>query len=169
MKLHSDITINGKLHQKGSEISWLKIYPFFLLHMGIFGLSGFYMAYFVSDIELPFLFMHGGIAIAVYLTFYLTIFGREEVKWMFINAVLGLFGILAEIRWLLASFDRSLSDYPVSLHVIPFLYYVLYQFLLRQALLDITGAREDEIRKRNMEKGYIVISTTVYVLIYLLA
>jgi hypothetical protein len=32
--------------------------------------------------------MHGGIAIVVYLVFYLVIFGLDEVKWMLINAVL---------------------------------------------------------------------------------
>ena len=37
MKLRGDITINGKLHPKGSEVSWYTIYPFFLLHMAMFG------------------------------------------------------------------------------------------------------------------------------------
>lgn len=45
MKLSSEITINGSVYAKGDEISWLKIYPFFLFHMLMFGVSGFAMAY----------------------------------------------------------------------------------------------------------------------------
>lgn len=32
MKLRSDIRINRRLYRKGTEISWLRVYPFFLLH-----------------------------------------------------------------------------------------------------------------------------------------
>src|SRR3546814_6446770 len=60
------------------------IYPFFLFHMLMFGISGFVLAY-GADGDVAFLYMHGGIAIVVYLVFYSAIFGREQVKWMFIK------------------------------------------------------------------------------------
>ncbi|OGR42684.1 MAG: hypothetical protein A2X35_01665 [Elusimicrobia bacterium GWA2_61_42] len=57
-----------------------------MLHMFMFGGSGFLMAYGSSPPEPSFLYMHGGIAILVYTVFYLVIFGLDDVKWMFINA-----------------------------------------------------------------------------------
>jgi len=160
--LHSGLTINGKYYGKGSYISGWKIYPFFLLHMGIFGGSGFLMAYFSDEPSVTMLFMHGGFAILVYVIFYLAIFGKDEIKWMFINAGLGLFGIFSEINLILGAFDKSALDYPVYVHIIPFLYYVLYTFLLRQILLDVTGTRDDSDRRKKVEKFYVVGSLTVY-------
>jgi hypothetical protein len=48
------------------------VYPFFLFHMAMFGVSGFWIFYGLQDAA--FGFMHGGIAIIVYLVFYLVIF-----------------------------------------------------------------------------------------------
>lgn len=45
MKLHGEMQINGWTYAKGSEIPWRMIYPFFMLHMLMFGGSGFMMAY----------------------------------------------------------------------------------------------------------------------------
>jgi len=162
MKLRSDITVNGKVHRKGEPAPMVFIYPFFLLHMGMFGLSGFFMAYGSEDMDITFLYLHGGIAILAYLVFYLAIFGLDEVRWMFINSALGLFGIWVEIGTILSWFGKSIDDFPLKVHVIPFLYYVLYTFLLRQLLLDLTRSREDPVRKRRVEIGYIVVSLLVY-------
>ena len=129
MKLHRDITINGKPYAAGMQVAGKFIYPFFLLHMGLFGLSGFLMAYAADDAPLHFLFLHGGIAIGVYLMFYLAIFGRDEVRWMLVNAALGLFGIYVEIGWLLSLFGKSPGDFGWMRHVVPFSYYILYTFL----------------------------------------
>jgi hypothetical protein len=93
VKLRGDIKINGKLYRKGSELPWYSIYPFFLFHMAIFGGSGFFMAYGANGVPASFLYMHGGFAILVYSIFYLTFFGWDEVKWMFINGVLGVYGL----------------------------------------------------------------------------
>ena len=65
MRLHGPITINGKEYKAGEEAPMGVLYGFFLVHMGIFGLSGFFMAYGTDDIDLSFLYMHGGIAIVV--------------------------------------------------------------------------------------------------------
>jgi len=167
MKLRTDLKINGKLHRKGSSIAWYSIYPFFLVHMLTFGLSGFFMAYSSDAPGLGFLYMHGGLAIFVYTVFYIAFFGADEVKWMFINSLLGLLGIYAQIDLILSLFGKQASDYPVWVHVIPFLYYILYTFLLYQMVLDISRARDNPGRKKMVEGFYIVASVLVYGVIYL--
>jgi hypothetical protein len=162
MKLNSEITINGRVYPKGSSVPWYTIYPFFLLHMAMFGTSGFFMAYGDNVVPVLFLYAHGGLAIFVYTIFYLSLFGLDEVKWMFINAGLGLLGIYAQIGWILSLFGRKIGDYPIYVHVIPFLYFVLYTFLLRHAVLDITQSREDEQRRKIVEKIYVAVSLAVY-------
>lgn len=136
------------------------IYPFFLVHMLMFGISGFAIAYGAEDVV--FLYMHGGLAIVVYMVFYLAIFGRDQVKWMLINAGLGIVGIYSQIGWILGLFGRNVDDYPVYLHVVPVLYYVLYTFLLRQLLLDLTRSRDNAARRRLVEAAYVVISLGIY-------
>lgn len=161
MELQGSITINGKAYEKGDWIPWYWVYPFFLVHMGMFGLSGFFMAYADDGPDLAFLYMHGGFACVAYLVFYVVIFGVDRVSWMFINAALGLFGIYAQIDWILSAFGRSADDYPVSVHAIPFLYYVLYTFLLHQMVLDAFRARSGT-RRKWADGGYIVGSVLVY-------
>jgi hypothetical protein len=166
MRLHGDITINGRLYPQGTDIPWFKVYPFFLIHMLVFGGSGFFMAYGPAHPPVLFLYLHGGIAITIYTLFYLSIFGRDAVKWMFINAILGLLGIYSQIGWLLSLVGKKVSDYPFYVHVIPFLYYVLYTFLVRHAVLDITQSREDAPRRKVVENLYIAMSVAVYVIVY---
>ncbi len=168
MRLHGDITINGRKYPKGMDVPWFAIYPFFLLHMLIFGGSGFFMAYGSQRPSVLFLYAHGGIAIAVYTVFYVTIFGVDEVRWMFINAALGLLGIYSQIAWLLSLVGRKARDYPVYVHVIPFLYFVLYTFLLRHAITDLTGSRDAPARKALVEHTYVGVSVLVYVAAYYL-
>jgi len=167
MKLQGAITINGKSYKKGDHIPWVMVYPFFMVHVGAFGLSGFFMAYSQEGPDTIFLYLHGGLACLVYLVFYQTMFGREQIRWMFINAGLGLFGIYAEIDWILGLFGTTLRDYPLYLHFIPFLYYILYTFLLRQAVIDLTRSRENPERRRVVNGFYIAVSIIVYGAIYL--
>lgn len=168
MLLKSDLTINGRTYRAGDAVPLRFVYPFFLFHMGMFGLSGFFMAYGGKDVPLAFLYAHGGIAIVVYLVFYLAIFGLDEVRWMFINAALGLFGIWAEIDVILGWFGRSLDDYPVWVHVTPFTYYILYTFLLRQLVIDLAGARENAARRQRVGILYVVGSLAIYGAVYLM-
>jgi hypothetical protein len=167
MKARTRLQINGKSYRKGSSFPPRFIYPFFLVHMLAFGLSGFFMAYSSDGPDLGFLYLHGGFAIFVYTIFYLAIFGFDEVKWMFINSALGLFGIYAQINLILSLFGKPAGDFPPSVHVIPFLYYVLYTFLLYQMVIDISGARENPGRKRFVEFFYVAVSLLVYGVIYL--
>jgi len=162
MKIHGGITIGKRTYIQGDDVPWYAVYPFFLLHMLMFGASGFLMAYAKQHPPVGFLYAHGGIAIIVYTIFYLALFGRDEVKWMFINAGLGLLGICSQIGWLLAFAGRRFSDYPWYVHVVPLLYFVLYTFLIRQAVLDIMRAREDEGRRRMVERCYVVITVALY-------
>ena len=167
MKLKSPITINDKLYPRGATLPWYKIYPFFLVHMLGFGLSGFIMAYSNDGPAIGFLYLHGGFAILFYTVFYVALFGVDEIKWMFINAALGLLGIYAQIDLILSLFGKKAGDFSVFVHVIPFLYYILYTFLLYQLVLDVTGARDDPHRKRIAEAFYIVSSVIIYSAIYL--
>ncbi len=141
-------------------------YAFFLIHMLAFGWSGFFMAYSSPGASVGFLYLHGGFAILVYLLFYLAMFGPDEVKWMFINAGLGIFGIYAEIRWILSWFGSTIDDYPIYVHVIPFLYYVLYTFLIRQAVVDLTRSRGNPTRRKLVETLYVTVSLAVYGWLY---
>lgn len=163
MKIHGNgLSIGSKKYQAGDEISGWQIYPFFLVHMLIFGASGFFMAYAAKGPPLLFLYLHGGLAILIYLVFYVTIFGRDEVKWLFINTALGLLGIYSQLDWLLSLAGKHARDYPWYVHAIPFLYFVLYTFLLRQALLDMTGSRDSDVRRKIVEFTYIAASIAVY-------
>ncbi len=168
MKLQGAITLNGRSYAKGSDVPWYAVYPFFMVHMLVFGGSGFMMAYATRPAPLLFLYAHGGFAIAIYTVFYLTLFGRDDVKWMFINAGLGVLGIYGQMGWLLSKFGRNIGDYPLSRSVIPFLYFVLYTFLLRHALLDLTGAREDDEKKSKVEYSYVAVSILVSLLFFYL-
>jgi hypothetical protein len=141
------------------------IYAFFGVHMLAFWLSGFFMAYTDDGPELEMLYMHGGIAILVYMVFYLVIFGVDQVRWMLINAALGVFGIYAQMGWILQRFGKRIDDYPWQVHVIPFLYYVLYTFLLRQLLLDLTRSRNDPARRRLVDAVYVAGSVLVYAMV----
>jgi hypothetical protein len=166
MKLHSAIKVNGRTYAAGENLPGLAIYPFFLIHMLAFGGSGFFLAYGGAPIE--FVFMHGGIAILVYVVFYFAIFGRDEVKWMFINAGLGIFGIMSQIDWLLSLSGQHVSDFAWYVHIVPVLYFILYTFMLRHALLDLFGAREDDERRSRVEWGYVIGSLGVYATLHLL-
>jgi hypothetical protein len=147
---------------KGSDKGGLFVYLFFLVHMLMFGLSGFLMAYSDDSPDISFLYMHGGFAILVYTIFYLVFFGVDQVRWMFINAALGLFGIYAQIDWILSLFGKSAGDFPVSVHVIPFLYYVLYTFLLYQLVLHLSGVHRHPERKTMVEVTYVLASLVIY-------
>ena len=168
MKIYKTIFIGRTTYEPGSDVPWYKVYPFFLIHMLLFGLSGFAMAYLPSHPPVFFLYMHGGFAVITYTILYLAIFGRDEVKWMFINAGLGLLGISSQIDWLLSFVGRKVGDYPVYVHVIPFMYYVLYTFLLRNAVLDIFQSRENDTKQKIVEYAYIAVSLAIYITSYYL-
>ncbi len=161
MSLVKDVIVNGRKKEPlASNLPRRFTYPFFLIHMLGFGLSGFLLAY-AGEPQVLFLYFHGGLAITVYLIFYVVIFGVDKVKWMLINALLGVFGLYGEIRALLSLAGKDISDFPFYVHVIPFLYYVLYTFLLRQLFIEITGSRGDEKRAERVSYIYVALSIGV--------
>ena len=86
---------------------------------------------------------------------------------MFTNAALGFLGIYSEIDWILSRFDKHADDFEWYVHIVPFLYYVLYTFLLRQAVIDISGSRNNEQRMRFVNYAYVSLSLIVYLTILL--
>jgi len=134
--------------------------------MLVFGGMGFYFAYFNRHVDLSTLYLTGGFGVTIYTGFYLFMFGFDEVKWMFINALLGLLGIYSQVGWVLSIFGKKISDYPLQVNVVPFLYYVLYVFLLRHIVVDITKSGDDLKKKKRVEKYYIAISIAVCLISY---
>jgi hypothetical protein len=110
MKLHDSVTINGRTYAKGDDVPWIAIYPLFLLHMLAFGGLGFAAAYGLSDVPVPLLYLQGGGAIWAYTLLYLVIFGRDDVKWMFVNAGPGVLGVVSQIDWILSLFGKHVGD-----------------------------------------------------------
>ena len=112
------------------------------------------------------LYSFGGFFTLLYLAFYHAVFGFDRVKWMFINASLGFFGIYAEIEWILDLFNKKATDFTWKVHLFPFSLYILYTFLIRQAVLDITGARDNPHRAKIANIGYVGGSLAIYSFIF---
>jgi hypothetical protein len=53
-------------------------------------------------------------------------------------------------------------------HVIPFLYFIFYTFLIRHAVLDLLGVRDDDTKRPRVEFGYIGVSVALYLALHLL-
>lgn len=145
-----------------SRPGWYFIYGFFLIHMAAFGSAGFFMSYGEGP-DLGFNFLFSGFAIVVYIVFYLTFFGVDEIWWLFINSALGILGILAQLDWILGVFGSSTANYPMQAHIIPAIYYVLYTFLLRRAVLHIFHAEDGTRKKQIIDGVYVAASLLVYV------
>src|SRR5690606_34077728 len=77
IRLVPGATASGSTQKAAEAFPKAFIYPFFLFHMLTFGVAGFLLAYGAQDAA--FVYLHGGIAIIVYLVFYLVIFGRYQV------------------------------------------------------------------------------------------
>ena len=105
--------------------------------------------------------------IAVYLPFYLIIFGLEKVTWMFISSTLGVFGIYCELKWVLNYSGKNITEFAWSDHVIPSTYYILYTFLIHQTVLHFSGSNDNLKRKQRVEIAYIGLSIMIYLAIYL--
>ena len=96
--------------------------------MAIFGGSGFIRTYGDNRPDLTFIYRHGGIAITVYVFFYFAIFGRDEVKKMFLNALFGLLRKGVQVGWLLSLFDRESSTCPLSVYATRFCFFCCIPF-----------------------------------------
>jgi hypothetical protein len=153
---------NGRTYLPGEEVPWRYVYPFFLIHMLVFGGTSFYLSYAGDGSEAMTSVVLALLGLPVYLVFYRAMFGREEIRWVFINAALGILGIAAEIGWLLSLSGKQLRDYPVIAHIGPFAYYVVYTFLLRHAAIDLVRARTSPVVTTRVERYYVLISLLWY-------
>ncbi len=112
------------------------IYPFFLVHMGMFWGSWFLLAYFADNTPYSMALLHWWVAISVYLVFYLLIFGVWRVRDMFINAIIWCVWIYAWMWDIVSFFGKDINSFDWYWHLIPSIYFVLYTFLLRNILKD---------------------------------
>lgn len=166
MKLRRDIKIQRRWYHKGDEISWLKVYPFFLFHIGIFGVTAVVLAYAETEPAVPLGVLYGFSAIALlsYLAFYLRYFGRDSWKWMLLNSGLGLFAFFSQAENILGLFGRQFSELPWAVHAVPTMFFMIYTFFLRQAVLDLNDARENP---QPTEKMFVITLVMSYSLLYL--
>jgi hypothetical protein len=173
VKMHGTITLSGRQYVSGDDVPWFGVYPFFLVHMLAFAGSGFIFCYLDPSMwsDLSFvaaMYLWGGLSILCYLPLYGIIFGRDELKWMFVNAGLGIVGIVSQIDWLLSLFGRGVGDYPIYAHGVPLAFFVMYTFLLRHAFLDLFGAREDATRRKRVQYAYVGATLAFYLVTSLL-
>jgi hypothetical protein len=138
---------NIKSNVMGSKPGFF-VFIFFLVHMFMFGGSGFILAY--DDSPFLFALMHGGIAIFVYIVFYLVMFGVDRVRWMFINSIFGLAQTYEIINGIVTLFIKNFDffSYPFYRHIIPSIYIILYMFLIRQFIKYLTQANKNKSRKK---------------------
>jgi hypothetical protein len=142
------------------------VYLFFLAHMAGFGALTFYLAYHAQSQEV---YSVGAILILTYLPFYLLMFGADEVLWLAINAALALLMIDswlkwlalpwlpapgAEPNWIITDFD----EFPLSRHIFPAAILIMYQFLLRNMLIDALRARFNPHRNHFVGALFIVMT-----------
>ena len=134
----------------------LGIHLFFLAHMAVFGTGTFYLAYNVQQGDI---YSAGVIALITYVPFFLILFGVDEILWLVVTSVLGLLMIYGWLeilaqpfipdpntahKWIITDFDK----FPASRHILPGTFLVMYEFMLRNLLIDALGARHDPRRNR---------------------
>jgi hypothetical protein len=167
MRIHGHITLGKRRFEPGDEVSALDVYPFFFLFLLVPGAGTFALAYGSETPDVGSAYAVGIFIVCFFLVGYLTIFGRDEVKWMLINAALGIFGIFGQISWVMSTFFfKSIDDFPWYVHAMPVLVYVLFTFLVRQALLDLLGGRDNEARARAAATLHVVVSVALTVLFF---
>lgn len=169
MKIHGNLTILEVYYPKGSEVPWYKVYPLFSIHVGVMGAGCFAMTYLPKTTDLSsylFSVVFGCFGIILYLSFYLRLFGLDEIKWMFINAAIGIYGLWIELGILLSLIGRNINEFQWYMHSIPAIFWVLYTFLIRQCFLDMTGAREIKRRAKLVNILYAALSILLYSLLW---
>ena len=167
MKLKTDISIGSNTYSKGSYLHWSKVYGFFTVIIALHFWLVFDITYIQQDIVLGFTLCFGIFLPVLYLLAYRSIFGLAEIRWLIVNSIIGIIGVLAELDWVLSYFyDKSLSDFNVFFHIIPCVHYIMFTFVLRQAVIDSFHARYNLKRREYVNLGFTLISTILYVALY---
>lgn len=154
---------------------WTRIWSYTLLYSFFFGILGFcawgsfnlaygspdtpWQVHIISNI-------HGLAFSSGILAFYYVMFGLDEIKWMFINAGIGIFGIYSELTIILKKLDKNIADYSLFAHAMPFTYYVMITFLIYRTVISFSGAEDNPARKKIVEIAYIGISLAIYLFIF---
>lgn len=142
------------------------LYLFFLAHMTGFGALTFYQCYHVQRGDF---WSAGTIALLTYVPFYLLMFGVDELLWLVVTSLLGVLMIYGWLETLALPFipepgavpspiATDFSKLPVSRHILPGAFLVMYEFMLRNLLIDLLGARHDERRARLAGWAFLALS-----------
>lgn len=167
MKLKTDIYSGQKIYRKGDELPWVKVYGSFIIYVLVIAPVIFNETYVQRDINLGYFLLLGGFLPLIYLLFYRSVFGIEEVRWIFINSILGIFGTFAELNWLLKYlYEKQISDFPFYYHIVPIIHYILLTYVLRQAVIDTFRARDNEKRRIYVNILYVIFSILIYFSLY---
>jgi hypothetical protein len=162
MRIHGHITLNKRRYAPGDEVSPLAVYPTFFAFFLVFCTPTYLLAYLSETPDVGGVYALGIFGSVFFLGFYLTIFGPDEVKWMLVNAALGVFGIFGQISWIMSTFFfKAIDELSWYVHVMPFLIFVLFTFLARQALTDLLGGRDNEARRRVADILHVVVSVAL--------
>lgn len=151
------------------KIPWFPkafIYPFFLVHMAAFWYSWFSISYSEPGRLFLFGFIHWWFAIFVYMIFYLAIFWLDKIKDMLIWALIGIMWTIARLEKIIPYRWHEIWDYYRAAHIIPGLYFVMYTFLIKQALIDIISIFHKKHAKKIAEIIYIWIGISVLGVIF---
>lgn len=169
MEIYSDVTIAGHKYKKGDSFSWIAVYPTMLFIVLVYTATNFFLVYHAPTPSILTLYFVGLLTGSGFVLIYYSIFGPDDVKWMFINALLGGLGIYTQLEWVLSLINVNPDKFPWPFHVVPFAFIVLLTFLLRQAFLDLFSARENETRGKVVDFGYVVITVVIYLTSYYVA
>lgn len=142
----------------------LGIYLFFLAHMTGFGALTFYRVYHAQGG-----YTFAVIPVVLYVIFYLLFFGADEILWLVITSLLGLLMIYGWLETLALPFIpepgtagehiiTNFGTFPARTHILPGAFLVMYEFTLRNMLIDVLGARFNERRNRLVGWLFIAIS-----------
>ncbi|MFZ2718309.1 MAG: hypothetical protein WAZ12_00735 [Candidatus Absconditicoccaceae bacterium] len=125
----------NKLHRKNNYITSYKFYILISILIIIFSSLGFYLTYFENKLIISYIM--SSLYILFFLMFYFLAFGRDKIKRMFITSLIGISSIYSQLSNILKYFDKNINEFSWIYHIIPGIYFILFSFLLRRALVDI--------------------------------
>lgn len=125
----------NKLHRKNNYITSYKFYILISILIIIFSSLWFYLTYFENKLIISYIM--SSLYILFFLMFYFLAFGRDKIKRMFITSLIGISSIYSQLSNILKYFDKNINEFSWIYHIIPGIYFILFSFLLRRALVDI--------------------------------
>jgi hypothetical protein len=157
-----------KIKNPVTTISPIFFYIFFLFHSWIFAISWF-MIFYTGQMPL-FGFLHWWIAIFVYLSLYSAVFWKEEIRNMLIGALIWALQIYSWLELIWSSlinetwYYKTFASMPLYYHIVPGLYFIMYTFLLKNAMIDLIWARNNPERSNIANWTFYIISLLFFLL-----